>query len=396
MDESAFFCNICGGPPAFRKLITRASLQHLDEEEQFENYEAYEGHCECQGNERSGHSPFCPSMLGYDARNISLKNIKWLGDVRLVCRNIPDANLFTDKDSADLPMVTPLGEHLKPQSGRFFYPCIENPRDPGGNILTCNKDGFLVHDTCLKILKLVHQHTVSAARPLDLRDFVSVMESGLKDRNSDSYDWGYGDTFGRKQRFDAGDWVPSEYSEWTVMDPSGPFDLKPLITEASTESDNGYSFAFHTDTINAHLYSTNTTQNNPLSSIPRELQYHILESLPTESVLNLFLASPDLRECAGNLPRSFWESRLFFDVPWCAETVLSQLPPQSQGRAQFNHLFGVLKDASAVEGYADVSMREYLALKNRRRIWLNCERILRDIESYRASLGQEQKRITVK
>ena len=64
-------------------------------------------------------------MFGYDAGNISPQVIevlipvisnghcrhvatKWLGDVRLVAHQILDAERFTEKDSADLPMVSPL------------------------------------------------------------------------------------------------------------------------------------------------------------------------------------------------------------------------------------------------------------------------------------------------
>jgi hypothetical protein len=83
-----------------------------------------------------------------------------------------------------------------------------------GNCLECNKDGFLVHDTCLEMLKLVHRDTVSATRPLDLHGFLSVMELGPSDRQYLSFDWGYGNTFRYEDRFNRyGWWVPVEYSE---------------------------------------------------------------------------------------------------------------------------------------------------------------------------------------
>lgn len=162
------------------------------------------------------------------------------------------------------------------------------------------------------------------------------------------------------------------------MDPSGPFDMQPLITEASIKSDSGSSFAFHLNNIHGHS-NLKSMQPNCLLLIPYELQLCILEMLPTQSVLNLFLASPHFRRCAENLPRSFWESRLFFDVPWCADMVLSQIPHQQKGEVQFNQLLYLLRKASAVAGYDDPI--EYLTVKNRRCIWINCERILRDIQS---------------
>ncbi|KAL4763089.1 uncharacterized protein BDW70DRAFT_132917 [Aspergillus foveolatus] len=42
-------------------------------------------------------------------------------------------------------------------------------------------------------------------------------------------------------------------------------------------------------------------------------------------MLNLFLANPNIRHCAEQLQSSFWNYRLFFDVPWCADIILSQI-----------------------------------------------------------------------
>ncbi|EAW15052.1 uncharacterized protein ACLA_004660 [Aspergillus clavatus NRRL 1] len=232
MDEAAnLFCNICGGPPTYKNLIKRSSLQYLDQENQLGEHEAYDDYCNCGGQQeqalqewqsstlvqakigdQDGHSSFCNAMLGYDARDISLKDIKWLGDVRLVAHRIPEAELFTENDSADLPIVSPLGQHVDPQSGHFFYPRPYG-EDPRSNILECNKDGFLVHDACLEIFKRVCRDTNPAMRPIDLRNFVSVMELGLEDRNRDSFDWGYGDTFSEGPRFEFEGWVPWEDSE---------------------------------------------------------------------------------------------------------------------------------------------------------------------------------------
>ncbi|RHZ58433.1 hypothetical protein CDV55_105312 [Aspergillus turcosus] len=377
-EEIHFFCNICGGPPTYKRLIKRSSLPFLHEEDHLDEHETYDDYCTCiagLGGEsvQQTHSRFCNAILGYDARDVGLKDIKWLGDVRLVTHQIPDAHLFTEKDSVDLPMVSPLAEHVDPQSGGFFYPRLLNPRDPGGNFLECNKDGFLVHDTCLGMLKLVHRDTVSATRPLDLHGFLSVMELGPSDRQHLSFDWGYGNTFHYEDRFNFNGWVPVEHSEWTVMDPNGPFDLKDLIAEASSESSSGLSFV--PDKIHDESNSTRS-----LLSIPRELQLCILEMLPTQSVLSLFLASPHFRTCAKDLPRSFWESRLYFDVPWCADMVLAQISQQRRSEVHLDRLLYLLKEASAVAGYE--RDWDYLALKNRRRIWLNCERILQDIKSH--------------
>lgn len=121
-------------------------------------------------------------------------------------------------------------------------------------------------------------------------------------------------------------------------------------------------------------------QPSILSLLPQELQLSILEMLPTPSVLNLFLASPDFRQHARRLSSSFWKSRIFLDLPWCADMVLSQIDQEGSdsGRVQFNLLFGLLKEALACPGYYAECFK-FMGLKNRRRIWLNCERILKDI-----------------
>ncbi|GKZ34541.1 hypothetical protein AbraIFM66950_004817 [Aspergillus brasiliensis] len=376
-EEPNIFCNICGGPPTYRNLIKRSSLQYLAEQDQLGEHEAYDDYCTCGAGQEGGqHATFCNYLFGYDARDVSLKDIKWLGDVRLVAQQIPDAELFTEKDSADLPVVSPLAEYVGLQSGHFFYPCPYS-EDPRSNVLECNRDGFLVHDACLEILKLVWRDTISAIRPIDLRDFVSVMEQGLEDRNSDSFDWGYGTTFSKGPRFEPLEgWVPWEDSEWTVMDPNGPVDLRSLITEASSKTDSGFTFVFHHD--KEIQDDSDPRKPDHLSLIPYELRFRILEMLPTQSVLNAFLASPHFRQCAQNLPRSFWKSRLFFNMPWCADMVLSQV--QQSSRIQWNELLRLLKDAVAV-AEQDSGSLEYSALKNRRRIWRRCEQIVKEIES---------------
>ena len=160
------------------------------------------------------------------------------------------------------------------------------------------------------------------------------------------------------------------------MDPNRLFDLRPFIIEASTETESSFTFVFNHDREIQDRSDSGKSDN--LSRVPYELRFRILEMLPTQSVLNLFLASPHFRQCAKNLPRSFWESRLFFDVPWCAEIVLCQV--QQRSKIQWNELLRLLTDASAVAGHDSDSLY-YLALKNRRRIWRQCGRILKEIES---------------
>lgn len=50
-DSASFFCNICGGPPTYRYLIKRSSLQYLGEENQLDEHEAYNDYSNCGGHQ---------------------------------------------------------------------------------------------------------------------------------------------------------------------------------------------------------------------------------------------------------------------------------------------------------------------------------------------------------
>ncbi|KAL4804925.1 hypothetical protein BDV18DRAFT_161324 [Aspergillus unguis] len=244
------------------------------------------------------------------------------------------------------------------------------------------------------MLERVHQHlqsTTSSTQEFDLRRLWNWLELGLEDRNNDLVDWGFGDAFDGDDRlwpgmrFDPGyqEWYPVKGSMWTVLDPEGPFDCQHLLDLASTSAQPWYSFTFPVS-----VKPKPNANANILSSLPRELQFSILELLPTPSVLKLFLASPDFRQCAEHPPSSFWKSRLFFDMPWCADIILSHIQvAQSNGtekeknKVPFDRLLRFLHEFYKSPGQEpDGDNLEFKGLRNRRRIWLNCERIIREME----------------
>ncbi|KAL4942054.1 hypothetical protein BDV06DRAFT_212165 [Aspergillus oleicola] len=342
--EFPFFCHICGTPPTWRGLLADSTLKYLNPEEDDFNHGEYR------------YEDFMPGMqdFGYDARLLPPKNIRWLDTVRLVTNKIVDT-VKGKETEAPVPLLTPLAVYIHIDSGTFHYP--EN-----SNVLRCNVDEYLVHDICFKILEHVHQHLQATflTRDLDLGRLWNWLELGLEDRNSNLVYWGFGDAFhggGTSwlgKRFDPGyqEWIPVKGSMWTVIDPEGPFNYQPLLDRASTSTKPGYSFTFSIKPARASptAYLHPEPNINILSLLSRELQLSILELLQSSSVLNLFLASPDFRRCAEHLPCSFWESRLFFEVPWCADIILSQIQT-----AQHN---GIGKIASSC----------FKGLKNRRRI----------------------------
>ncbi|KAL4900083.1 hypothetical protein BDW74DRAFT_103509 [Aspergillus multicolor] len=371
--EVPYFCHICGAPPTWRGLLADWTLEYLDPEEDDFDHRDYRYMDFMPGQEENG----------YDARILPPRKIRWLDAVRLVTNKIADTDQGTLSESP-VPLLTPLAGNVRiDKPGTFHYP-------DNTNVLRCNIDGFLVHDACLKILERVHQENTCSKQELDLQKLWNWLEAGLEDRNNDLVDWGFGDAFEGGdypgQRFDDGyqEWIPLKGSMWTVMDPEGPFGCQPLIDRASASGQPGYAFSFNVNPIQASPSGRIHSTSSVLSLLPRELQLSILELLPTPSVLNLFLASFDFRRCAEHLPPSFWKSRLFFDIPWCADIILSQLrrqDKQGESKVQFGQLLRFLREFYESSGSEpDDKDLEFKGLRNRRRIWLNCERILGEME----------------
>lgn len=294
----------------------------------------------------------------------------------------------------------------------FLYPW---GRDFTSSFSLHKHEGFLVHEVCLETLKQVQRETVSAQRPLSLRELLLVLKLNKAELDSRDFDWGYGDSFATEVLGRWGideSWNPVEDSEvcphifqhglrlqlterkWTVMDPTASIDLTPLIAKASKAFKSGYEFAFPPD--KDPLGSKYTS--DVLSTIPPELRMRILQMLPTDSVMNLFLASPAFRRLAHDLSPAFWKSRLFFDVPWCADMALDQLAAEQDRRVPFDRLYHRLREASTCDAWEadekdeedeDVFNKSSMGLRNRRHIWLNCERTLKAIESRHAAVRNQ-------
>lgn len=151
--------------------------------------------------------------------------------------------------------------------------------------------------------------------------------------------------------------------------------------------ETGFSFKFQGEQ-EVVSKSSLRNQTNSLWSISTELCLRVLEMLPTNSVLNLFLASPAFRVLSLNLPQSFWRSRLFFDVPWCADVALAQVAQEGIHSFPFEKLLRIIREASKPDrtkldensGHR-VFIKDSMVLRNRRRVWINRERIIRDIQA---------------
>ncbi|KAJ5356452.1 hypothetical protein N7517_011061 [Penicillium concentricum] len=182
-------------------------------------------------------------------------------------------------------------------------------------------------------------------------------------------------------------WNPLENTEWTVTNPQKTVNLGPLVSEASETSKPGYSFKIQTKAGN---------QTDLFSSIPTELRLRVLEMLPTNSVLNLFLASPAFREVSLGLPQRFWRSRLSFDVPWCAEAAIRLVAQDEKHPFLFDKLLRLIREASEPDelnifenGIPDAFVEDWRVLKNLRRIWINCEQIINDVEARHTTVRRQ-------
>lgn len=103
------------------------------------------------------------------------------------------------------------GKNANTQDATFCYPRTNDPTSLFG---IGKSMGFLVHDTCLDVLKEVHLETVSSTRGFDLRDLLLFFKLHVKERDDEFFDWGYGDSFGAELRFERFDnWNPVQGSE---------------------------------------------------------------------------------------------------------------------------------------------------------------------------------------
>ncbi|CEJ55115.1 hypothetical protein PMG11_01390 [Penicillium brasilianum] len=396
------FCYICGGASTWQRIVKASIFQ--SEGDQLENVvdSLFEDRCDCpRGRFRVSdlsqddecHDDTCESRKGYDQRLIRLQDTKvslllwvpeflltrrpnkcmvaaekWLEKVRMLSHygeSTPDANA---EDLQSDTLLTPIGRvHHDREDGPWKFHAS----------LGCDfvkSQGYLVHDACLQVLKSVHEAVVGKARPLDMK-----------------YDWDFGNAFDGPSRphhrLDKQYWNSVKNTEWTVVNPQRKFDIRRLVIAALETSKEGLSFNIKCDKgvssgLNARVYS------DALSAIPTEVRLLILEVLLTKSVLNVLLASSAFRELSMNLPQSFWRSRMLSDVPWCGGEALAEILRQEINAYPFDKLLRLIRETSAPGGGKpddDDSLVDFvkdsMTLRNKRRIWINSEQIIRDIEA---------------
>ena len=236
-------------------------------------------------------------------------------------------------------------------------------------------------------------------RPLNLREVLLVLQVSAKNRDRHDFDWGLGKVFDISSdghnRMQSQYWNPVENSEWTVTNPQKAVNVRPLVSEASRTANSGYSFKFKGATSAGSNISLGN-QADCFSSIPTELRLRMLEMLPTTSVLNLFLASPAFRELSVDLPQRFWRSRLSFDVPWCAEAAIGLVAKEGKNPFPFDKFLRLIRETSKPDGFdldenggPKISIEDWMVLRNLRRIWINCEQIINDVETRHTTIRRQ-------
>ncbi|KAL4803883.1 hypothetical protein BDV18DRAFT_40263 [Aspergillus unguis] len=276
--ETYYFYNICGVLPTAKGIIKRTTFEYLQSDESESNEEhPYNDYL------------FNQEKNGFDARLLRGQDNKWLQEIRLVTTFVADPVARKETDCA-VPFLSPLGNDVDCEQGMFRFPM-------NANFLKCNEQGFLVHDTCFRMLELVHRQAASDSQPIDLHKLYKLWGPTIDDRNDESFDWGFGDVFKKSpdgQRFDSEyfEWIPVPGSMWMVLDPEGPFDLESIENQASLDAKSGYSFTF---SVRASHRDPDLV---PMAFYPRSLAPCLLSrtvrtAAPREASFALYNNAPD-------------------------------------------------------------------------------------------------------
>ncbi|KAF7133988.1 hypothetical protein CNMCM5793_005514 [Aspergillus hiratsukae] len=378
MGKYTFYCNICGGPLYWwdlRKASTAREGEDLDL--------CYDDECDCEAGTRPEaeaaedgdsttdceHNRYCASLKGYSGDLVSENDILWLEKVRMLrARDCQSDKDDTVQDS-EAYYITEIGSY-----DPWFGLTIPGENGSSDGRLWANIDGFLLHDTCWQMLQLVHRTVGSSSRPLEPRRLYLTMQAQLKDDMDTSIDWEDSRVYGGTEDFQWQEWEAQPGYEWLVADPLKPVDCSELIS-VSKSSNLGATNAI------VSMSAPKLSGVDPLSSLPWDVRYKILQMLPSPSVINLVIASPAFRGAARDLPANFWRLRLGYDCPWIDGDSLWQNLAQADRQVNYKELIHLIKEAAArPEDGMNEPQDSWLNLKNRHRIWTCCEVILEKLE----------------
>ncbi|BCS17776.1 uncharacterized protein APUU_10604A [Aspergillus puulaauensis] len=369
------YCCICGGPATSLDL-RKASLASDGDDLQ----RCYEDECDCIGDDCEDAD--CPSKFGYDSQVLLEGDIAWLDRVVMICPFTNNDGIGPATGSQSGAYLTPIGEYDE-YEGLVHFP---NTSDK------CpNRDGFLVHDCCLRILSLARSNSCKKQPQLTLERLFMVMKRFAVTSPGKVIDWKDSRLYGGGVHgFQGSDrWEALYGFEWLVTDPGiytnvgsllyyaahpkivamrspiwGPLKLKEEVKQSTTTEED-------------------TKKKDRFKRLPLELQHTIIELLPTKDVHNLSLASRAICNATRYLPNSFWKTRLGhgrfgYLARFHGDLIWPRVP------VNYYRLLCRLEDVSRPWPHGDQGppgedeqiCPYWNSLKNWRRIWGCCEAIL--------------------
>ncbi|KAL2819182.1 hypothetical protein BJX63DRAFT_382649 [Aspergillus granulosus] len=318
------------------------------------------------------HDSYCHYRRGYWGDILLEKDIEWLSEACMLrMRGFKD-------DSAPHPSGIAIGEcYLTPAGSYDAWDGLTISRT--NENYYPNVDGFMVHATCWNMLHKVFATTRPENARLDHRRLYQTMLARLGHMNDIYIDWGDKRLYGGTEEFAEQEWVPVPGYEWLVADPTKQGDFSELIREAMNPDP-------HLGYLPPDGYTP--ISDDPFARLPTEVHHMILELLPSQSVLNLFLSSRVFRVLSTNLPQTFWKSRICIDAPWAEIPSGYKNIWGKTGRVDYKALLLLLKNASStLPTGRNPRYETWLSLMNRRRIWTCCEGILDAMEIGRKESG---------
>ncbi|KAL4945118.1 hypothetical protein BDV06DRAFT_219649 [Aspergillus oleicola] len=388
--SAALYCNVCGGPLSSANL-RRLSLAnegdllelcHNDECDCREYFELDEEVNDPGGMDPAYHDADCATQIGYVSWSLPEDDIYWLDGVRLIGA--------WKKNQRSYPVSKRDGHVFLTESGEYSGADSLNFEGFPFTFTDLSNDGFLVHETCYKILRRAASIN---NKPFTLRGLYLTMKACPRDPIAGVIDWKDPRSYGGAEMWSHGNgWRAQAGQEWLVTDPLRRINLAPFIAHASHQSIiQRWSPPWGSSSNSIARNSRPTPSDSPLfTTLPTEIKHMILEHLPSASVVNLSIASRAFHATTRYLPNSFWRSRLVHNYRWLRETGIHQLLDAAaieRGRPVKLNYYALLQSLDIIsQPLPDGKLLKsgepnWFAFKNYRRIWNCAEAIVDRVEA---------------
>ncbi|PLB47557.1 hypothetical protein P170DRAFT_510385 [Aspergillus steynii IBT 23096] len=357
--KPSFYCCICGGPFTpwgLRKISTVAPSEKENDALLFKDW------CDCGADNYHGgaHNTSCAVFKGYDGSLLSRMSAVWLVNARMICARAGSEGLCLCNDDPSLCFITDVG---------IFSP--EGGFDCGGLVGTLwpMQDGFITHELCWDMLELVHRSKFPSRGNINLPELWISLRIRMPPSGGVAVNWGDHCSYGGAGQFHQADWEPRPGYEWLVACPDESVDFAKIIDASVADPSARIS----------RQSTLSREYRDPFFHLPAEIIHKILATIPYKSMVSLMLVSYSVREAGG----SIWRTRLATDIPWHQGTQLFQSLAERKSFIKYGTLLKLLEKVSSDSGNIDgvESDQQWLGLRNRRRIWACCERIVEDIET---------------